>query len=113
MRMRVSRLGPRDTTGESEAMVYCRGRQVPDRLARHLISQLLSRDPAARPPARAVLAHPFLTGRPPTRLPGDAAEFDVFLSYRVSSDSELARALYRYLAGPCELRVWFISGSTC
>ena len=82
-------------------------RQVQDRLARHLISQLLSRDPTARPSARAVLVHPFLTGRPPTRLPGDVAEFDVFLSYRVSSDSELARTLYHYLSGPCELRVWF------
>ena len=81
--------------------------QVPDRLARHLLSLLLSRNPAARPTARAVLAHPFLTGRPPSRLSGDAAEFDVFLSYRVSADSDLARALYKYLSAQCGLRVWF------
>ena len=80
---------------------------VTDRLARHLLSQLLCRDPAARPSARAVLAHPFLSGRPATRLPGDAAEFDVFLSYRVSADGALARVLYDRLTRDCGLRVWF------
>jgi len=44
-----------------------------------------------------VLAHPFLTGRAVGRLPGDAADYDIFLSYRVNSDKNLVEALYSKL----------------
>jgi hypothetical protein len=100
--------GLRQLAGWTEAAKADKLRRVGDRLARHLVSQLLSRDPARRPSAKRVLAHPFLTGRAATRLEGDAAEFDVFISYRVAADSWLAEQLYeRLTAAECGLRVWW------
>jgi hypothetical protein len=43
-------------------------------LARNLIAQMLTKDPARRPLMNQVLAHPFFTGRHTARLVGMAPE---------------------------------------
>ena len=63
------------------------------REARSLLSQLLHRDPARRPRLAYVLRHPFFTGRPAARLPGESPAWDVFVSYRVASDADARAAL--------------------
>jgi serine/threonine protein kinase len=80
--------------------------RVNDKYARHLLSLLLNEDPARRIDASHILTHPFLTGRIPHRLEGEAAEYDVFISYRVASDVHLAEMLYTALQR-LELRVWW------
>lgn len=74
--------------------------------ARNLISLLLSKEPRKRPSIRHVLVHPFLTGKRISQLVSDEADFDVFLSYRVASDSHHASILYRMLT-EAGLRVWW------
>jgi len=54
----------------------------------------------------AVLKHAFLTGRSVGRLPGEEAMFDVFLSYRVDSDSEHVKKLYDKLMDK-GVKVWW------
>ena len=78
---------------------------VPNKHARNLISLLLCKDPAARLTPKYVLSHPFLTGRNPSRLQGEQAKYDVFLSYRVDSDSDHVAMLYEALCAR-ELTVW-------
>ena len=80
--------------------------RVKNAYARNLISQLLSKDPAKRPSIQHVLNHPFLTGKTATRLSGEAAEYDVFLSYRVDSDLQHAELLYSLLTS-AGVRVWW------
>lgn len=80
--------------------------RVKNTAARNLISLLLSKEPRKRPSIRHVLVHPFLTGKRISRLISDEAEFDVFLSYRVASDSQHAEMLYNMLRG-AGLRVWW------
>ena len=53
-----------------------------------------------------VLAHPFLSGKKATRLFGETAEFDVFLSYRKQSDENHAQLLYTKLTD-AGLKVWW------
>lgn len=48
----------------------------------------------------------FLTGKKATRLAGDVARYDVFLSYRVASDLPHARMLYRWLTAR-GVKVWW------
>jgi len=63
-------------------------------LARNLISQLLSKDRDHRPDVAHVLSHPFITGHlAPCRLPGQRANFDVFISYRYEADADIANSL--------------------
>ena len=45
--------------------------KVSDPYARHLLSQLLQKDPTRRPLTKRVLAHPFLTGKKAQRLVGE------------------------------------------
>jgi len=79
---------------------------ISDMLARNLISQLLVKDPRRRVNMTQVLDHPFLTGKKPARMIGQPPEFDVFLSYRVSSDSAHVEILYNLLTG-MGLKVWW------
>lgn len=78
--------------------------------ARNLVSQLLMKDPSKRPSMTTVLSHPFITGGKATRLVGDVAEFDVFISYRVKSDASFALLLYHALIYE-GLKVWLDSKS--
>ena len=70
---------------------------VPDKLARNLLSQMLHKDPLQRPSLSRVLAHSFLSGRKVARLVGENPKYDVFLSYRVASDSQHVEKLYNLL----------------
>eukprot|EP01042_Synura_sphagnicola_P036651 gene36651-biopygen15890 len=70
--------------------------------ARNLLSLLLNKDPVLRPDAGRVLNHPFITGLSSTRLQGEEPNWDVFLSYRVDSDSGHVEELYDHL--PLELK---------
>jgi hypothetical protein len=56
-----------------------------DRVARNLISQLLSKDPVKQPPLARVLNYPFLTGKGAVRMLGERAAYDVFLSRQLSA----------------------------
>ena len=71
--------------------------QVKDYLARNLLSLLLMKNPLSRLDAAHVLSHPFLTGITGTRLQGGEPQWDVFLSYRVDSDSGHVEELYNEL----------------
>ena len=78
---------------------------IKDSLARNLLSQMLTKDPARRPLMSQVLAHPFFTGRHSARLVGMAPEYDVFISYRVASDIHHAEQLFNLLSAQ-EIKVW-------
>lgn len=80
--------------------------RVKNTAARNLISLLLSKEPRKRPSIRHVLVHPFITGKKICRMINDEAEYDVFLSYRVASDSVHAEMLYNMLRS-AGLRVWW------
>jgi serine/threonine protein kinase len=75
-------------------------------LAKNLISQLLMKDFSLRPSISRILSHPFLTSKKVTRLIGDKAEFDVFISYRVASDAKHTEKLYNLLTKK-GLKVWW------
>ena len=81
-------------------------KKISDSAARNLVSQLLHKDPTKRPDTNRVWAHPFLTGRPSLRLPGDEPEYDIFLSYRVATDKDLVTAIYDKLTA-MNLRVFW------
>ena len=70
---------------------------VPDKLARNLLSQMMHKDPLQRPSLSRVLAHSFLSGKKVARLVGEKPKYDVFLSYRVASDSQHVEKLYNLL----------------
>ena len=80
--------------------------KISDALARNMVSQLLNFDPTLRPTSEQIFMHPFLTGRTVARMIGEAATFDVFLSYRVASDAHNAALLYDLLTS-LGLRVWW------
>ena len=67
---------------------------VPDKLARNLLSQMLHKDPLQRPTLSRVLAHSFLSGKKVARLVGEKPTYDVFLSYRVAADLLHVEKLY-------------------
>lgn len=67
-------------------------------LARNLVAQLLNGNPASRPRSmQHVRAHPFFSGKAAGRMIGECSSYDVFLSYRVDSDSDLVELLYHKL----------------
>ena len=70
---------------------------IPDKLARNLLSQMLHKDPLQRPSLARVLAHPLLSGKKVARLVGEKPKYDVFLSYRVASDAHHVEKLYNLL----------------
>jgi serine/threonine protein kinase len=90
---------------------------VTDKYARNLLSLLLSRNPRKRPSPDRVLSHPFLSNKRPERMVGEDPKFDVFISYRVASDSAHATMVHDALiklkvedeadeAGTRPIRVW-------
>jgi TIR domain/Protein kinase domain len=79
---------------------------IRDLQARNLVSQLLVKDPSKRLSAGNALFHPFLTGRPASRMVGQDADFDVFISYRVASDAAYAEQCFKQLTD-AGLRVWW------
>lgn len=76
-----------------------------DKAARNLLSCMMLKDPKKRITIERILQHPFITSRPFTRLAGDQAAFDVFLSYRVDSDADTAQLLYDELTSR-NYKVW-------
>ena len=70
---------------------------VPDKLARNLLSQMLHKDPLQRPSLSRVVAHSFLSGKKVARLIGEKPKYDVFLSYRVASDAHHVEMLHKLL----------------
>ena len=70
---------------------------IPDKLARNLLSQMLHKNPLQRPSIARVLGHPFLSGKKVARLVGDKPKYDVFLSYRVATDAHHVEKLYKLL----------------
>jgi serine/threonine protein kinase/Leucine-rich repeat (LRR) protein len=79
---------------------------VKDKMARNLISLLLHKNPERRLNCSQIMSHPFFTGKMPDRLQGEKAKFDVFLSYRVSSDSGHVKQLHDLLEAK-GLKVWW------
>jgi serine/threonine protein kinase len=71
--------------------------RVVDPLARNLLGQMLHRDPLTRPSLARVLAHPFISSQKVARMVGEEPRYDVFLSYRVASDSAHVERLYTLL----------------
>lgn len=71
--------------------------RVVDNQARNLLSQMLTKDPTKRPTLDRILHHPFLSGKKTARMSGEVPEYDVFISYRVASDSSHAEILYNML----------------
>ena len=91
---------------------------VQHRLARHLVSKLLVKEPGKRLTMTEVLSHPFLAATDDVvvshRLAGEVARWDAFLGYRVSTErealeqlhGELTKRGYRVFWGkfaPCEV----------
>jgi serine/threonine protein kinase len=81
--------------------------KVHNALARNLISKLLNKLPEMRPDIPQILAHPFLSGKPYTRLAGEPPSYDVFISYRVAADSHHAEVLYTHLTRDKGLKVFW------
>ena len=82
--------------------------KITDKLARNLVSLMLTKNPQRRIDALHVLDHPFLSGKQATRLSGEQSEYDVFLSYRVSTDAAHANLLYTALTQR-GVKVWLDS----
>lgn len=80
--------------------------KIADPQARNFVSQMLMKDPTKRPTVERLLDHPFLTGHAVTRMVGEEADFDVFLSYRVASDASHVQYLYELLT-TAGLKVWW------
>jgi hypothetical protein len=66
---------------------------------------MLHKDPKKRPTLSRILAHPFLSSKKVVRMVGEKAAFDVFISYRVASDSANAQKLYDVLTAK-GMKVW-------
>ena len=80
--------------------------KISDKLARNLIAQLLNKNPKMRPTMDRALVHPFISGKVVVRMPGDVAQFHIFLSYRVASDSKNAEYFYNRFTA-MGFRVWW------
>ena len=66
--------------------------------AKNLISQLLHNDAERRPRSIGhILAHPFFTGKKVERMVGEDPAYEVFLSYRVASESATVQLFYDLL----------------
>ena len=79
--------------------------KITDMTARNLVSQMLTKDPTKRPTIDQILDHPFLSGKKVSRMVGEEAAFDVFISYRVKADLQIAVDLYNALTQQ-GVKVW-------
>ena len=70
---------------------------IENELAKNILAQMLSRDPTKRPSISRILMHPFITGKKVSRMVGENPVHEVFISYRVQSDSQHATMLYDLL----------------
>ena len=70
---------------------------VPDKMARNLLSQMLHKDPLQRPSLARVLAHPFVSGKKVARLVGNKPKYDVYICCRYASDLQHAEKLFHFL----------------
>ena len=81
--------------------------KIPNTLVRNLLSQMLVMDPHKRASLERIRMHPFLSNNAKVvRLVGDRPKMQVFLSYRVSSDSQHVEKLYKLLTAK-GLSVWW------
>jgi len=81
--------------------------EIKDPIGRNLVSQLLHKDPTKRTPLKNLMSHPFISGKTSAaRLLGEKADNAVFISYRVDSDADLAKALYDKLTA-AGVTVWW------
>jgi serine/threonine protein kinase len=80
--------------------------RIVDDTAKNLLNQLLMKDASKRPTIERILAHPFVSKKSVSRMVGQAAEFDVFISYRVASDVQHAEIVYNTLTEK-GLKVWW------
>jgi serine/threonine protein kinase len=74
--------------------------------AKYLVYCMLSKEPEKRPAAVNLLAHPFFTKAKVPRMIGQSAQYDIFLSYRVATDSENVRMIYELLTEAGK-KVWW------
>ena len=79
---------------------------IPNKAARNLVSLLLCKVLDHRPAATRILKHPFFTGKSVTRLVGEQACWDAFLSYRVDTDLDIAQRIYDNLTASGR-KVWW------
>lgn len=79
--------------------------KVADLQMRNLLSLMLSKEPTKRPTIERVLAHPALSGKSAARPGGATPKWDVFISYRDSSDRLVADKLFDVLEAR-GLHVW-------
>ena len=80
--------------------------KINDVLARNMISQMLAFEPSQRPSMNQIINHPFISGGVVSPLVGQGVVFDVFISYRVASDSQNAALLYDLLTAR-GVKVWW------
>eukprot|EP01030_Chromulinospumella_sphaerica_P034303 gene34303-biopygen7317 len=96
-----------DHTGLKSSSAFCPPESIyVDRSVSPAIASMLMKEPTKRPTLARILEHPFVTGRQVSRLVGEKAEFDVFLSYRVWSDASHVEYLYDKLTAE-GLKVWW------
>ena len=79
--------------------------KVSDAQMRNLLTLMLSKEPLQRPTIERVLAHPALSGKIATRPGGAHPRWDVFVSYRVVPDKDIAQKLSEALQEK-GVRVW-------
>jgi serine/threonine protein kinase len=92
--------------GYSDTMLHGMLDEIFNPLAANLISQMLMRNAKSRPTIERVLAHPFLSQKKVVRMLGEKPQFDVFISYRVASDTRHAQFLYNRLVSE-GMKVWW------
>ena len=80
--------------------------EIVDSVGRNFVAQMLNKDASRRPTMTNILSHPFISGKTTAaRLLGEKASFDVFISYRVTSDVALAQELFDKLTA-AGFKVW-------
>ena len=81
-------------------------KDIENRELKNLLIQMLYENVEKRITLDRVLSHPYVTRSKFLRLTGEKAKFDVFISYRVSSDSQNVKILFDKLVAK-GLKVWW------